>query len=116
MKWLFIILLLMNVLYFGWELDRQTRMEVTNSSSLPKLPDQAKRLQFLTELDTPPPLRNTELDSPLQTIVEADDFLSTTALDEYDAEAGEDRTDTPQEQLPGLDSTLKTDAREPGAI
>lgn len=91
MKWFFILLLLMNVLYFGWELDRQTRMEVSNRSSLPKMPGQAKRLQFLEELETPPPLRNTEIDSPLETISEPTDLLSTTTtLNEYEAVAEDD--------------------------
>ncbi len=94
MKWFFILLLLTNVLYFGWELDRQTRMEVTSRSSLPDLPDQAKRLQFLNELETPPPLRNTELDSPLESIAEPTELFSpATVLSDYEAEVDSDNAD-----------------------
>jgi hypothetical protein len=67
MKWFFILLLLINALYFGWELDRQTKLDVTNKSSLPPLPKQAERLRFLNELEALPPLREVELDKPVQT-------------------------------------------------
>jgi hypothetical protein len=70
MKWFFILLLLTNAVYFGWELDRQTKMDVTNKSALPTLPKQAQRLQFLSELDSYPSLR--ELIDESQTSVKED--------------------------------------------
>lgn len=72
MKWFFILLLLVNVLYFGWELDRQTKMDLTDNSSLPVLPAQAGRLLFLTELDTPPSLRVAEIETPVAETVVVD--------------------------------------------
>jgi hypothetical protein len=74
MKWFFILLLLINALYFGWELDRQTKMDVTNKSLLPVLPKQAERLQFLTELDTFPPLREIVVDNEVETATTANEL------------------------------------------
>ena len=67
MKWLFIFFLLANVIYFGWELDRQTKMDISYTASMPRLTPGTRRLQFLEELETPPPLRNTEVENPLET-------------------------------------------------
>jgi hypothetical protein len=50
MKWLFIIILLVNVCYFGWELDRQTRIEVRNSVRPFNVPDDVKKLELLGEV------------------------------------------------------------------
>ena len=68
MKWLFIFLLLGNVLYFGWELDRQTKMDITPSVSLSSRPESARRLMFLEELDTLPALSASQIDLPLDTL------------------------------------------------
>ncbi len=58
MKWLFILLLLLNVVYFGWELDRQTLIEVKNSTAPFVIPKNTKQLVFLNELESPPESRN----------------------------------------------------------
>lgn len=50
MKWLFIVFLLLNVCYFGWELDRQTRIEVSNSVRPFNVPDDVQKLKLLGEL------------------------------------------------------------------
>ena len=50
MKWLFIIILLVNVCYFGWELDRQTRIEVRNSVRPFNVPDDVRKLELLGEV------------------------------------------------------------------
>ena len=70
MKWLFIFFLLINVIYFGWELDRQTKLDISYTASLPALSPATRRLQFLEELETPPPLRNTEIDNPLDSFAD----------------------------------------------
>ena len=49
MKWLFIVFLLLNVCYFGWELDRQTRIEVSNSVRPFNVPDDVQKLKLLGE-------------------------------------------------------------------
>ena len=57
MKWFAcIILLLANVIYFGWELLRETGMTVQSVSAL-KIPATAKRLTLLSELTVLPDLR-----------------------------------------------------------
>jgi ribosomal protein S8 len=58
MKWIFILLLLLNVIYFGWELDRQIQIEVKNSTAPFAIPNNVKQLAFLSELKSPPELRN----------------------------------------------------------
>jgi len=50
MKWLFIVFLLANVCYFGWELDRQTRIEVSNSVRPFNVPADVQRLELLGEM------------------------------------------------------------------
>ncbi len=54
MKWLFIIFLLLNVCYFGWELDRQTRIEVSNSVRPFTVPANVQKLFLLEELENLP--------------------------------------------------------------
>jgi len=54
MKWLFIIFLLLNVCYFGWELDRQTRIEVSNSVRPFTVPANVQKLVLLEELEKLP--------------------------------------------------------------
>lgn len=54
MKWLFIIFLLINVCYFGWELDRQTRIEVSNSVRPFTVPANVQKLVLLAELENLP--------------------------------------------------------------
>jgi len=49
MKWLFIVFLLLNICYFGWELDRQTRIEVSNSVRPFNVPDDVQKLELLGE-------------------------------------------------------------------
>ncbi|MFQ5660663.1 MAG: SPOR domain-containing protein [Gammaproteobacteria bacterium] len=57
MKWLFILLLLFNVIYFGWEFDRQIKIDVSNLSSSIPIPATSHRLLLLTETEPPPHLR-----------------------------------------------------------
>lgn len=57
MKWLFIILLAVNLVYFGWELDRQTRMDSVNSSQAVKIPAGVSKLTLISEMKIPPPPR-----------------------------------------------------------
>ena len=54
MKWLLIIFLLFNVCYFGWELDRQTRIEVSNSVRPFTVPANVQQLVLLEELENLP--------------------------------------------------------------
>ena len=59
MRWIFILLLVVNVVYFGWQLDRDIRMyEVNNAGAVAVSPSTA-RLTLISEMKTPPPVRST---------------------------------------------------------
>lgn len=49
MRSFFIILLLINICYFGWEFDRQTRIEVSNSVRPFNIPNDVKKLELVEE-------------------------------------------------------------------
>ncbi len=109
MKWFFILLLLANVIYFGWELDRQTGMDVSAKSSLPVIPSGAKRLQFLNELDTPPLLREVETDSAVESATTAG------GLGEYRTPAEDKITNELVDQLPEFAFTTQQNDYGSGA-
>jgi sporulation related protein len=58
MKWIFILLLLVNVIYLGWEIDRDARLERANLSSAIRVPAGTQRLVLLTELEKLPDVRS----------------------------------------------------------
>lgn len=58
MKWLFILLLLANVVYLGWEMDRDVQLDYANVAAAVKIPTGTQRLALLSELDKPPETRN----------------------------------------------------------
>lgn len=60
MRWLFLLLLLLNIIYFGWELDRETRMRMQNSVATQPVPATASRLTLMREMASPPPARSTQ--------------------------------------------------------
>jgi hypothetical protein len=57
MKWIFIVLFAANLVYFGWELDRQTRIDIGNSREGLYVPSATKQLVLINELTSPPPPR-----------------------------------------------------------
>ena len=60
MKWFFILLLLFNVIYLGWELDREAGIKLSNTVSRPAIPGTAMRLTRISELASPPDVKSTE--------------------------------------------------------
>jgi len=58
MRILVLILLVANLLYLGWELDRESRTAVRNSAAALPVPPGTRRLTLLGELDQPPPARD----------------------------------------------------------
>jgi len=81
MKWLFIIFLLLNVCYFGWELDRQTRIEVSNSIRPFNVPGDVQKLELLEEfIDSSDPTTSAsslKLDGNVdESVVEGENELS----------------------------------------
>lgn len=57
MKWIFIVLLIVNVVYFGWELDRETGIRVRQVKSVLHIPESAEKLRLLSEIETLPEFR-----------------------------------------------------------
>jgi len=57
MRWLVVLLLLANAVYFGWELDRSTRTGIANRSAAVAVPDGLDRLALVRELPAPLPRR-----------------------------------------------------------
>ena len=57
MKWLFVTLLTVNLLYFGWEFDRQVTLDLASSRQALQVPPGAGNLTLISELNTPPMLR-----------------------------------------------------------
>ena len=51
MKWFIVILLSLNICYFGWELDKQTQMMNNVAEHYLHIPPSAERLRFLQETE-----------------------------------------------------------------
>jgi SPOR domain len=58
MKWFFILLLITNAVYLGWEMDRDVQLDRANVSSAIKVPAGTQRLELLAELEKPPETRS----------------------------------------------------------
>jgi len=58
MKWVFILLLLGNFIYLGWEIDRDARLDRVIVSSTIKVPAGTQRLLLLAELEKLPETRS----------------------------------------------------------
>tara|TARA_R110002072_G_scaffold48681_1_gene133020 strand:+ start:35116 stop:35955 length:840 start_codon:yes stop_codon:yes gene_type:complete len=58
MKWLFILLLIANAVYLGWEMDRDVQLERANVSAAIKVPAGTQRLKLLNELEHLPETRS----------------------------------------------------------
>ena len=85
MRWLFILLLLLNIIYFGWELERETRFQVANATPVIRVPVSAKRLTLISEMPSPPGLRTAEEMRDIPGIA-AGDAVSSSATNELVAE------------------------------
>lgn len=58
MKWIFILLLVGNVVYLGWEIDRDSRIYHSSVSKAIKIPAGTHRLKMLSELESLPEKRS----------------------------------------------------------
>lgn len=54
MKWICLLLLIVNIGYFGWTLDQRTRETVQVRASALSVPRDVPRLQLISELEQPP--------------------------------------------------------------
>jgi hypothetical protein len=57
MRTLVLLLLVANLVYLGWELDRESRAAVRNGAAALPVPPGTRRLVLIRELDEPPPPR-----------------------------------------------------------
>jgi hypothetical protein len=57
MRWVFIMFLLLNLVYLGWELDRQFKIERRNAGTAGHLPATAMQLKLVAESAEPPKMR-----------------------------------------------------------
>jgi len=57
MRWLLIVLLAINIIYLGREIDREARLQIADQARLPSLPATADRLKLLEEMDEKPAIR-----------------------------------------------------------
>lgn len=90
MKWICLLLLVVNIGYFGWVLDQRTREEVRMRSSALQVADDVPRLKMISELQRPPVRRETvRVTQPRQRPDSAD------ATDETDVEESA-ATDSPE--------------------
>ncbi len=106
MKWLFILLLTSNLVYFGYELDRQTAFDLNGQKSLPVMPLGATELKFLDELETLPPPRNIQLANPLQDLLDPETSADST-LSEIEDELGSDALLEQTVEQQDIDETRK---------
>ena len=60
MRWLFIILLMLNIAYFSWEFNHQVDMDARNNNAYRQLPNNLHRLMLLSEYDLPNQLLKAE--------------------------------------------------------
>lgn len=58
MKWLFIFLLITNVIYLGWEIDRDSQLNRSNKAAAIRVPAGTERLALLNELEKRPETRS----------------------------------------------------------
>jgi len=82
MRWLLITLLLVNVVYLGWELDQQTKIEMRNNRAVNQIPASVPRLQLLQEATELPEVRRQDTVGGQADIVEvpADEFTTSEDL------------------------------------
>jgi hypothetical protein len=61
MRWLFILLLIVNVVYLGWEVDRVTKFEIMKTPVAITIPSNSSKLQLISELQNLPDTRVIEM-------------------------------------------------------
>ena len=105
MRWFFVVLLVFNLVYLGWELDRQLRINQANRAAT-AIPDGITRLQLLAELNPKDVVAKRVASQDVQ-VSDDDDYIAlggTTVLGNTGDELVSDLPDfrlSPSEQDPG---------------
>jgi len=107
MKWIFILLFSINLIYFGWELDHQTRINLGNSKEALMVPSGVKQLVLIRELPSPPPARpkQEEVGEKIpddENILSEDEVSSLAGVKTEDIKIEEDIDDALVKQLPDI--------------
>lgn len=107
MKWIFIVIFAANLVYFGWELDRQTRINMGNSKEALIVPSGARQLVLVNELSTPPAARHVreEIQQTIKEdsgIFDEDEVSHETELNMDDVRVGENIVDALVTELPDI--------------
>ena len=100
MRWIFILLLVANVIYFGWELDRETGIRHRQTASVLPVPASAQQLKLLEELSDPPEPRTIDTGR--------DDVAMTESTEPGLLVPGELVTDLPEINMTEADTTIVT--------
>ena len=104
MKWLFIVLLTANLLYFGWEFDRQITMDLANARQALKVPAGTESLELISEMNVLPSVRGQQASA--QNVNETGEELSTTPdILQTDIKIEEEFVNQLVTQLPDIVST-----------
>ena len=119
MKWVFIVLLVVNLLYFGQEFDKQIMLNTTNSRVALHIPADAVKLTLIRELPEPPPPRGVQ-QQDVETAatgetdeVKEEETLATLNQDETNVQIEEEFVNELVTQLPDIsipDISGNTDA------
>ena len=75
MRWFVLFLLLANLMYLGWQVERRARADVRSAGAAQQVSAGAARLSLLAELPETPPLREREpppVDTPVPASTEGD--------------------------------------------
>ena len=122
MKWLFVILLAVNLVYFGLELDQQTRIDTGNSREAVTIPAGVGKLTLISEMEVPPPAKVIEQSDDGQNTTDEhtglpkEKTLSTLNQDESDVQIKEKFVNELVSKLPDIsipDISEDTDTESP---
>lgn len=107
MRWIFIVLVAINLIYFGWELDRQTRIDLGNSKEALVVTSDVKQLVLVRELPSPPPARHMQEEggeniSQDKNIPGEDEVSPVADINTEDIKIEEDLDDALVTQLPDI--------------
>lgn len=112
MKWLFIILLVANLIYLGWELDRQATIDDMQNREALVIPPHVKKLVLLKELPSPPAPRSAQEEKKEDTVAEGEEVMRADAAPSIDVMIEEKFAQELVAQLPDISVAEPVDTPE----
>jgi len=103
MRWLFILLLFVNVLYFGWEFNHQIKIDNKHAETPLRISSGAQRLKLLRESESLPVVRGLEEgeNNDINFVVQGEDASDNKENTVFES-ADELVTDLPEMNIPSL--------------